>query len=257
MRRHAVRAHEMYFRPLAGAPTLVPIPPGELAVARARVIINDARAADRPRLRQQLLSAAAPAAQPRTGVRRPASPSSPVRATSPPGSPAAEIRRSSSAPAAASAVPADLDLDFTLDDILSELPELSGAEFAVPAPTAAFNPAPPGPAAMQLDVVTELPPTWLPPGLLTADLVAFIVDNPTLSAYDVVSVLVGRLGGAPASPAQYDSLRQAVTVAVLVERRIYAAAAQAAELASAAGADPIATLTAALGRLYLAASRPQ
>jgi len=82
---------EMYFRPLAGAPTLVPIPP-VTGCSPSPGHYNDARAAGPPRLRQQLLSAARQPPSRGSEFDVPASPASPIRATSPPGSPASEIR---------------------------------------------------------------------------------------------------------------------------------------------------------------------
>lgn len=289
IRRHAVLVHGMWFRSLSGIPSLVPIPDDQLPHAREKARVGGMHASRRRRHRRRHGDPAAwqqaPALDDRHLAGSQPADSAPGPSTSPlsgstsssGGAPDLDYARGSNvcptatgAGADESADPDELrgfeDIDFDIDEAeLAFMPELSGELFeddtppVLPVPSAAAAPAPRAPTPVPPEaapVIEELPPTWLPAGLQRANVAAFVAAHPALSAFDINSMLLGRLDPS-VSPTQAENLRQTVLAAVDMERQIVSAAAIMHNNTIAAGGDLAAAYSNIFSWVMTLAQRPR
>jgi hypothetical protein len=272
MRKHAIKAHDSWFRSKYSQGFLVDIPPEEIAAARSRAKMSSASATRRPVLRQEAegrpsaagtlppVAAAASVVDPGT-MAAPAGPAAVgvVGGAAPvPGLPP-RVRCVAKSPSrAASSDCLGLD-DFDMDWDPLEMLLLPDDEAMEPGPVA---PPPLAAESAEADSSTddaeELPPPLLPALLPLSEVIQYTVAHPDLPPREVSDALLSRAVLCNVSSQQVNVLRLVVNAIVGTERALRAeavAAANAATLTS--NGDMTLALTAALHRLHQTESRPR
>ena len=267
MRKHAVKAHDCWFRSKNGQGFLVAIPPEEIPAARSRAKMSSASAIRRPVLRQeaegQPSAAACSAYSCATAATvGPTAVGAGGDAATVPGL-TTRVRCVATSPprADSSECPGldDLDMDWDLGPNPLEMLLMPDDEEMAPGPVApALLVAEPAEADSSTDDAEELPPPLLPALLPLSEVIQYTVAHSDLPPREVSAALLSRAVLRNVSSQQINVLRLVVNTIVGTERALRAEAVAAANAASAvSNGDMTLTLAAALNRLHQTESRPR